>query len=101
MNHVILIGRLLNEWHYSKTQKNISVASNIIVTVERRQDGDSTTEHHEITVWGNRADQIVEAVNRGDRIYIIGKILTSVYITKNGKERRTKKIHVHKFEPVD
>lgn len=98
LNHVILIGRLLSDWHYSKTQKNVSVASNIVVTEERRQDGESSFEHHEITVWGNRADQIVETAKKGDRLSIIGKILTSVYTTKTGKERRSKKIHVHKFQ---
>ncbi len=101
MNHVILIGRLLNEWHYSKTKKNVSVASNVIVTVENLQDGETTAEQHEITVWGNRADQIVAATKQGDRVSIIGKILTSVYTTKDGKERRSKKIHVHKFQRED
>lgn len=101
VNHVILIGRLLSDWHYSKTQKNVSVASNVIVTIKHRLDGEKGYEHHEITVWGNRADQIVECSKKGDRLSIIGEILTSIYTTKEGKERRSKKIHVHKFQLED
>jgi single-stranded DNA-binding protein len=100
LNHVVLIGRLLSDWHYSKTQKDISVASNIIVTAEKKSDGSIAYEHHEITAWGTRADQII-AINKGDRLSIIGKIATSIYTTKTGVERRTKKIHVHKFQIED
>lgn len=97
MNHVILVGKLLNPWHFNRTQKGVSVASNIVVTSEDRAEG-KADEEHELVVWGQRAEQIVELSREGDTITIVGKIITSIWESKSGKPRKTKKIHVHKFE---
>jgi len=97
MNHVILVGKLMNPWHFNKTQKGVSVASNIVITNEDRAEG-KADEEHELVVWGQRAEQIVDLSRQGDTITIVGKIITSIWQSKTGKERKTKKIHVHKLE---
>lgn len=94
MNHVILIGRLLHDWHHNKTNNDVSVASNTLVTVEHKS---GKEEHHELTAWGLRADQIVDASAKGDTLTIVGKIVTSIWQNKAGTTSQCKKIHVHKF----
>ena len=94
MNHVVLVGKLLHDWHFNKTQNDVSVASNTLVTKEIKSGNE---EHHELTVWSLRADQIIDASKKGDVLTIVGKIVTSIWQNKAGLTSQTKKIHVHKF----
>jgi len=97
VNHVILVGKLLNVWHFNTTANGIPVASNVLITLDKDRLNEIRSESHEIVVWGPRAREIVADTKAGDIISVIGKIMTSDYTTKAGERRTTKKIRVQKF----
>ena len=53
------------------------------------------------TAWGKIAELIGEYTEKGDRLYIIGKLVQSSFTTKNGEMRKTHEVKVSQFEFIE
>lgn len=93
VNKVILVGNLGKDPEVRVTQSSLPVASFSLATSERRKDqsGNWTnhTEWHRITAFGKLADFCSNYLKKGKQVYLEGKIRTSKWQDKEGKDRYT------------
>jgi single-strand DNA-binding protein len=90
MNKVILIGNLGAAPELRQTQGGMSVLSLSLATKEQYKDKSSNewkeiTDWHKIVAWGI-SDKFAAIFSKGDLIAVEGKIRTSKYQDKSGKD---------------
>lgn len=94
VNKAILLGRVGKDPE-SKQLTNTTVTHLTIATTETWKDANGEkkedTQWHSITVWGKQAENVARYVNKGDLLYIEGKITTECY-EKDGSKRYSTKI---------
>lgn len=54
--------------------------------LDKNQVRQERTEWHRVTVWGRRAEALAKILNKGDSMFVEGRISTSSY-EKNGEKR--------------
>lgn len=93
VNKVILLGRV-GKQPEKKNQDN-APANFPLATHEvwRGKDGakQEDLQWHNVVVWGPQADNVMRFVNKGDLVYVEGKLQTEAY-EKNGEKRFTTKV---------
>lgn len=89
LNKVMLLGNLGSDPELKVTQGGTAILKLSLATTEsfvdknnKRQD---KTEWHRVQVWGKRAEGLAKILKKGDRIFVEGKIETSVYDKKGEK----------------
>ena len=96
VNKVILIGHIGNNPEGRYTPSGISTASFSIATNESWIDSDKVkkehTEWHNIIAWNKLADFATQYLQKGQLVYIEGKLQTRKYTDKEGNERRKTEI---------
>jgi len=104
INKVILVGNIGNK--EVKETNNGTMVSLSVATSESWKDkktGEKTenTEWHNIKVFGNMADKVVAPYwNKGDKVYIEGKLQTRKWQDKDGKDRYTTEVVLNGFQGV-
>lgn len=90
LNKVMLLGNVGQDPNV-RTLKDGIIASISLATSERYKDrnGDTkeNTEWHSVQVFGKTAEFVQNYVNKGDQLFVEGKIRTRKYTDKNGVER--------------
>lgn len=93
VNMSILLGRVGQqpERKSNNAPVNFSLATH---EVWRNKNGEKQEDlqWHNIVVWGAQGDNVLKYVNKGDLLYIAGKIQTDAYNAKDGSKRYTTKI---------
>ncbi len=101
VNKVTLIGNLGRAPEIRKTQNGVSVCSFSIATTDKFKDSNGqlqeTTEWHNITAWNKQAEVIEKFFQKGDPIYIEGKLKTQSW-EDNGIRKFKTEIVVLAFE---
>ena len=96
VNKVVLVGRLGNKPDGKYTPSGLSVCTFSIATNEiwmnAQKERQDHTEWHNIVTWNKTADFVSDNLDKGDLIYVEGKIRTRKYTTKDNIERRTTEI---------
>lgn len=96
VNKVILIGNIGNIHNATPDTGvkyiNFSVATNETIKGEKK------TEWHNIVAFGKNAEHIEEWCKPGTKVYIEGKIQSSVYTDKDGIEKKSYKILCNQFD---
>lgn len=100
VNKAILIGNVGRDPEVREFDGGSKVANFSLATTERgytTRDGkvvDEKTEWHNITCWGGLAGVVEKYVNKGDRLYIEGKLRTRKYTDKDGVDKYATEINV-------
>jgi single-strand DNA-binding protein len=102
VNKAIILGNIGRDPEIRSTQGGERIATLSVATSESWRDKASgekkeKTEWHRISVWGPVVDVIEKYVNKGDRIYIEGKIETRKWTDQQGQERYSTEIVVRGF----
>lgn len=96
VNKVLLVGRLGNTPDGRYTPSGLSVCTFSLATNEvwmnAQKEKQDHTEWHNIVTWNKTADFVSDNLDKGDLVYIEGKIRTRKYTTKDNIERRTTEI---------
>ena len=97
VNKAIIIGRLGQdpEIRYMPSGiavANLSVATNEVYKNKNTGELSEQTEWHQVKVFGKQADTIKEYLNKGDLIYIEGKIQTRKWQDQHGVDHYTTEI---------
>ena len=95
INMVILIGNLCGDPEVRQTQAGTSVASMTLATTEKyTHDGEKKeqTEFHRLVAWSKLADICGEYFQKGNRLYVSGKLQTRKWTDANGVEKYTTEI---------
>ena len=91
--YVILIGNLGKKPELRQTNSGLAVTSLSVATSERRKGPDgqynNQTEWHNVTVFGNQAENCSKYLDKGRQIYVEGRIQTRKWQDKDGNDRRS------------
>lgn len=96
VNKVILIGNLCADPEIRYTQSGTSVATFTVATSEKWKDKDGEwqedTEFHRIVAWGKLAEICGEYHQKGNRVYVEGKLKTRKWQDQSGNDRYTTEV---------
>ena len=102
INKVILIGNVGKDPEVHVIDNDVSVARFPFATSEtyRKKDGEkvTTTEWHNIVAWRHLAELCEKWINKGQQLYIEGKIQTRSYDDKSGDKRYVTDIIAYKIQ---
>lgn len=90
LNRVMIIGRLGRDIELKYTQSGIPVAKFSVATDESYSKNDNKiekTEWHNIQAWHNLAENCAKYLNKGQLVFIEGKLQTRKWQDKNGNDR--------------
>tara|TARA_B100000029_G_scaffold231518_1_gene228927 strand:+ start:262 stop:669 length:408 start_codon:yes stop_codon:yes gene_type:complete len=105
INKAIIIGHIGNKPEGRYTQSGVSTASFSVATNESWIDTDKIkqekTEWHNIVAWNKLADFATEYLNKGQLVYIEGKLQTRSYNDKDGIKKWITEIVCTSLTPLD
>jgi single-strand DNA-binding protein len=91
VNKVILVGRLGADPETRTAQAGTVIGNLRVATDERRKDKDGNwqkhTEWHRVVCFGRDAENASKFLKKGSQLYIEGKLRTTKYQDKDGKDR--------------
>lgn len=97
LNRVQVIGNVTRDPEMRTTTGGQHVLSLGVATNERWKDKASgemkeRVEFHNIVVWGDLALQVQQAIKKGNRAYVCGRVQTRTWETQTGQKRATTEI---------
>ena len=105
INKVILVGHIGNKPEGRYTPSGTSTASFSIATNEAWLDSDKgkqeRTEWHNIVAWGKLADFTTEYIQKGQLVYVEGRLKTRSWKDKEGNHRKTTEIVCTAITPLE
>lgn len=105
VNKVILVGHIGNKPEGRYTPSGTSTASFSVATNESWIDAEKAkqekTEWHNIVAWNKLADFATEYLQKGQLVYIEGKLQTRSYTDKSDVQRRTTEIVCSTITPLE
>ena len=105
INKVILIGHIGNKPEGRYTPSGTSTASFSLATNEAWIDSDKgkqeRTEWHNIVAWSKLADFATEYIQKGQLVYIEGRLQTRRWKDKEGNLRKTTEIICTSITPLE
>ena len=93
INRVELLGRVGTEPEMRYTQSGTAVTKVRLATDRRRQNGENSTDWHNVTCWGKVGEVVNEHVSKGDRVFVTGRLSYSSYENSDGQRRFRTEIH--------
>ena len=104
LNKVILIGNTGQEPESKTLESGAKIAKISLATSENWKDKNdewqSETEWHNVVGWNNAASAI-ERLQKGDKVYIEGKIKTRKYDTPDGQTKYITEIVAHTIRRIN
>jgi single-strand DNA-binding protein len=101
VNKVILVGNLGQDPDARFTPQGTAVTNLSVATNEswKDQSGEikEKTEWHRVVMYGRMAETANEYMNKGQMVYIEGRLQTREWEDKNQVKRRTTEIHCDNF----
>ncbi len=80
VNRITLIGNIGNDVEIRHTGAGTAVCNLQLATNSRRDsDGDERVDWHRLVFFGNKALLAEEFINKGDRVYVEGRVQYSTY----------------------
>ena len=105
VNKVILVGHIGNKPEGRYTPSGTSTASFSLATNESWIDNDKEkkerTEWHNIVAWNKLADFVTEYLQKGQLIYIEGKLQTRTYKDKDDVQRWKTEVISNVITPLE
>ena len=102
MNKAMIIGNLGSDPEVRYTQNETPVATFSVASTERWKDSDGNkqehTEWHRVVAWGKLAKICGEHLNKGDKVFIEGKLRTRKWEDQEGTTRYTTEINARELE---
>ncbi|MDD4001058.1 MAG: single-stranded DNA-binding protein [Bacilli bacterium] len=99
MNNIELIGRLTKDPEQRKTQSGKSVSS-FTLAVNRRSKEDPT-DFINCVAWEKRSDFIQKYIEKGNRVYVRGRLEGRSYDKPDGTRVNIWEVIVDDVEPID
>ena len=93
INKVELLGRLGAEPEMRYTQGGTAVTQLRLATDRVRKGGESETDWHSVVVWDKLAEAVAEYVEKGQRLYVAGRLVQSSWEGDDGQRRYRTEIH--------
>ena len=101
VNKVELLGRVGTDPEMQYTPNGTAVTKLRLATDRRSQDGETTADWHNIVVWGKSGEAVNNYVQKGQRIYIAGRLVQSSWEGDDGQRRYRTEIHASEVVFLD
>ena len=93
INRVELLGRVGTEPEMRYTPNGTAVTQLRLATDRQRQNGETETDWHSVTVWNKLAEAVNQYVQKGQRLYVAGRLAQNSYEAKDGTRRYATEIY--------
>ena len=101
INKVELLGRVGTDPEMQYTPNGTAVTKLRLATDRRSQDGETTADWHNIVVWGKSGEAVNNYVQKGQRIYIAGRLVQNTWEGDDGQRRYRTEIHTQEVVFLD
>ena len=93
INRVELLGRVGTEPEMRYTPSGAAVTQLRLATDRHRQNGETETDWHTVTAWNKLAEAVNQYVQKGQRLYVAGRLAQNSYEAKDGTRRYATEIY--------
>lgn len=103
LNRIILVGRLVQDPELRKSNSDTSIANFTIAVDNSMKEADGTrgTCFLDCKVFGDKADNLVKYVSKGDRVAIDGSINQRNFIRQDGSKGKAIEVLVDSVEFIE
>ena len=95
INRVELLGRVGSDPELRQTQNGTAVVQLRLATDRRNGNGDSQTDWHTVVCWDKQAEAVAQYVEKGERLYVAGRLNHQTWETDQGERRSRTEVHAH------
>ena len=93
INKVELLGRVGNDPEMRYTASGIAVTQLRLATDRGRKNGEDATDWHTVVVWDKIGEAVAQYVEKGQRLYVAGRLVQSSWEGEDGQRRYRTEIH--------
>lgn len=93
INRVELLGRVGADPEMRYTNSGTAVTQVRLATDRGRKNGEDATDWHTIVVWDKLAEAVAEYVEKGQRLYVAGRLVQSSWEGDDGQRRYRTEVH--------
>ena len=93
INKVELLGRVGNDPEMRYTASGIAVTQLRLATDRGRKNGEDATDWHTVVVWDKLGEAVAEYVQKGQRLYVAGRLVQSSWEGDDGQRRYRTEVH--------
>ena len=101
INRVELLGRVGNDPEMRYTASGVAVTQLRLATDRVRKGGETETDWHGIVVWDKLAEAVAEYVQKGQRLYVAGRLAQNSWESDDGQRRYRTEIHAQEVVFLD
>ena len=101
INKVELLGRVGADPEMRYTQGGTAVTQLRLATDRVRKGGESETDWHSIVVWDKLAEAVANYVEKGQRVYVSGRLVQNTWEGNDGQRRYRTEIHAQEVVFLD
>ena len=101
INKVELLGRVGTDPEMQYTPGGTAVTKLRLATDRYRKDADDGTDWHNVVVWGATAEAVNNYVEKGQRIYVAGRLVQNTWQTDEGEHRSRTEVHTQEVVFLD
>ena len=101
INKVELLGRVGADPEMRYTQGGTAVTQLRLATDRVRRSGESETDWHSVVLWDKLAEAVAEYVEKGQRIYVAGRLVQKSWEGDDGQRRYRTEIHAQEVVFLD
>ena len=95
INRVELLGRVGSDPELRRTQNGMAVVQLRLATDRRSRDesAESQTDWHTVVCWDKQAEAVAQYVQKGERVYVSGRLNQHSWETDQGERRSRTEVH--------
>ena len=101
INKVELLGRVGTDPEMKYTPNGTAVTQLRLATDRYRRDGEDATDWHTVVVWGKTGEAVNQYVQKGQRIYVAGRLVQNSRETDDGQRRSRTEVHTQEVVFLD
>ena len=101
INKVELLGRVGTDPEMKYTPNGAAVTNLRLATDRYRRDGEDATDWHTVIVWGKTAEAVNNYVQKGQRIYVAGRLVQNTWEGDDGQRRHRTEVHTQEVVFLD
>ena len=101
INKVELLGRVGTDPEMKYTPKGTAVTNLRLATDRYRRDGEGATDWHTVIVWGKTAEAVNNYVQKGQRVYVAGRLVQNTWENEDGQRRHRTEVHTQEVVFLD
>ncbi len=93
INKVELLGRVGADPEMRYTNSGTPVTQLRLATDRGRKNGEEATDWHTVVVWDKLAEAVAQYVEKGQRLYVAGRLVQSSWEGDDGQRRYRTEVH--------